>query len=208
MNRILYNLKNVFIVIVRICFMSVLEIEDFSCAAMIRHAAAEHIAALIPADEHGLVGFGNNERLAVHLLMLNKEVMRNVFAYRVIGIDRPYAAFFADFSPLKIAGAARKTSERKRVMRGVKCDKAHTVVYSLNNAVNNFGKNGTVCNVSPPDKDVGIVQNLLRKSVFGHIESCNANFKIVAGKSVFESGMYSFGIYFRNRRLIFLTSKF
>ena len=61
MNRILYNLKNVFIVIVRICFMSVLEIEDFSCAAMIRHAAAEHIAALIPADEHGLVGFGNNE---------------------------------------------------------------------------------------------------------------------------------------------------
>mgnify|MGYP000525620155 CR=1 FL=1 len=41
--------------------MSVLEIKDFSRAAMIRHAAAEYIAALIPADEHGLVGFGNNE---------------------------------------------------------------------------------------------------------------------------------------------------
>ena len=107
MNSILYNLKNILVVIVRICFMSVLEIEDFSCAAMICHAAAEYVAALIPTDEHCLVGFGDNKRFAVHFLMLNKEVVRNVFAYRVIGIYCPYTALFAYFSPLKIAGAAR-----------------------------------------------------------------------------------------------------
>ncbi len=62
--------------------------------------------------------------------------------------------------------------------------------------------------MSPPDKNIGVVQNFLGESVFGHVERCDAEFEIIAGETVFQRGMYPLGIYLCDCGFLFFVNVF
>ena len=95
--RILYDLLNVFISECRIGFVTGLEIEDLSMTASPGAAASEYLAALEPTKENNLLGRGNVEHFAVHLLRVENEGLVNSCGDWVIGLDGPALSFRAYF---------------------------------------------------------------------------------------------------------------
>ena len=109
-HRILYDLLNVFISECRIGFVTGLEIEDLSMTASPGATASEYLAALEPTKENYLLGRGNVEHFAVHLLRVENEGLVNSCGDWVIGLDGPYALSFL-CSPFKRAGGSHQLLE-------------------------------------------------------------------------------------------------
>ena len=78
-------------------FVSRLEIEDLSMTASPGAAASEYLAALEPTKENNLLGRGNVEHFAVHLLRVENEGLVNSCGDWVIGLDGPALSFRAYF---------------------------------------------------------------------------------------------------------------
>ena len=69
------TLLDVRVVIGRIGLVAGAEVEDVAGAAALGQARAEHFAALEPGDEHRLERLRHGELLAIHLLVLELEIL-------------------------------------------------------------------------------------------------------------------------------------
>ena len=75
-------------------FMTGTEVENLALVTAIRYAAAEHFAALEPADEDQLVGSGNVEAFAVHFFVGDDDFfIRQAVHNGMGGIDDPQDFF-------------------------------------------------------------------------------------------------------------------
>lgn len=91
--------------------MAGLEVENFSQIPVERDPAAEDIASLKPADEHGGIRFRNAERLRVHFLAIEEELLRDSVGYGMGGGGGPHPALLVGFPPAKAARCSQKAHE-------------------------------------------------------------------------------------------------
>ena len=82
---------NRFVIEYREGFVTRLEIEDPAVAAVEGTAGAEHLAALVPAHKHYLVGLGDAERLCIGFDAVKLEISADTLRDRMCGVYRPYA---------------------------------------------------------------------------------------------------------------------
>jgi len=75
------------------------EVEDLAAASLVDAAGAEDFAAGEPADEDQLVGLGNEEVLAVGLLMLEDDLLADAAGNRMALLDDPEDLLVAGFAP-------------------------------------------------------------------------------------------------------------
>jgi hypothetical protein len=91
------------------------------------------------------------------------------------------------------------------VVTGVKNYKPHTrknvELYTLNYLIWNL----TVSHMSPPDKNVGVLKDLLGKSAFLVVKSCGANFDIVALEEICYVTVNSSGVILKYRGMSFFV---
>lgn len=90
MDGVADDLKNFRLIIDGEFLMAGLEVEDTSVATEEAAAGAEHIAALVIADEDQLVGFGNVEGLAVGFYMVDLDEAANALRNGMRRIADPY----------------------------------------------------------------------------------------------------------------------
>ena len=159
-------------------FVTGLEVEDFADAAEEGAAAAEDVAVLIPAREDKLIGLRDAERLAVHFLYTEVEVLRNTLSERVLGHDIP-DDFALIIAPGELTGGADYVSEGLGHMRGVETYEAHAFVpdavsYFLSEFVLDF----SVAHMTPPEEDVGVAQEGVRETLIRVVERYGADFHV------------------------------
>ena len=147
-----------------------LEIDQLARALVVASAASEHMSVLKPTAQQQLVGLRNIERLCVKLFIINKEVIGNTCKDGVSGVHVPDDLPLVS-SPGQITCRAENTLEGLGVMRGMKRKEAHAVIYySLENLFNKLVLHLAVSQVSPPDKNVGIIENLICKTLLGIVK--------------------------------------
>ena len=77
------------------------------------------------------------------------------------GIADPNAFFLSGFTPGERTACAHEAFEDFRVMRRMQRDKSHSLPNAFDDAIDNDVGNLSVRDVSPPDDDVGFVQNFV-----------------------------------------------
>ncbi len=90
-------------------------------------AAAEDFPALEPAEEDELVGRRDVEMLAVHLLVLELDLLRQPGRDRVPGCHDPEPLALVGVAPLEVAAGAHQAHEDLGEMRRMEHDQAHAV---------------------------------------------------------------------------------
>jgi hypothetical protein len=111
------------------------------------------------------------------------------------GIKTPYPATLTHISPYQITGGTHESFEYFRMMTRVKNYKSHTLVYTLIYAIYNIISDLTVLGMTPPEKNVGVVEHFLRKTMlFILIKPCGADFKVVCRKSSLKLLVNTVGI--------------
>ena len=112
-------------------------------------------------------------------------------------------------SPSEIARRSAKTLEDLAVMCGMQGDKAHSAVNVTADHLCVFVSDLIMCFVSPPDKHIGIGQYFLGNTLVFIIKCGIAYGNIVMpGKKLSYTAVYSLGIYFSYRGLIFFMTVF
>ena len=154
--------------------MAGLEVEDPAHAARPGAAGAEHLAAGEPADEHQIVGLGNVEVLAVHLLVGQLEGLGNAPGDGMGGAGAPHAGAIA-LAPLEAAGGAQNRLHGLGRMGGMQADEAHALEHSVLHALHDLIGNAIVRHVRPPDQHVRVIQHLLRQAALGHAQRHGAH---------------------------------
>jgi len=151
----------------RIGFVAGPEIKDFAIAALPGATGTKNFAALKPAEKNNLVRVRDGERFAIHFLVGNFEIAVDALCDGMARIANPDAFFLAGFAPGQRTGGAEQPLEDFRVMSRMKDDEAHTLKHARLDAINDLVVDVSVGGVSPPGQDVGLVENLLGKAVFG-----------------------------------------
>ena len=195
-DSVLDNLNNGIVVIAADGLMAGMEIEYLTKTALEGDTAAEYVTALEPADEYYLIGSGNVEELTVHLLLVQHEVERDTLCDGMCGVNGPYVnVLTGKLSPGKVAGSAEKATEGKRSVCGVKGDKTHTLKHALAYLINYHGVYLVVKTVAPPDKNVGVVEKLVRQTVSLILLKISGSYlKIILCKSLLKEGVDTAGI--------------
>ena len=109
-NSVLDDSLHVFILVGGIGFVSGLKIEDLAVAAGERTTAAEDLAAVEPTDKNDVIGRGNVESLAVHLLGLKHKGLGHTRRDGMVGRNSP-DSLSCLVTPLEIAGSTHKATE-------------------------------------------------------------------------------------------------
>ena len=104
------------VVVDRVLLVAGAEVEDPPGAAPEAAAAAEHLAARERADEHELVGRGDVEVLAVHLLRLDHDRLRHAGGDRMRRVHGPHQLALALVAPAQAARGAEQAAEHLRVV--------------------------------------------------------------------------------------------
>ena len=150
--------------------MTGLEVEHTSRAAEEGASGAENISVLIPSLEDMCVGLRNLEGLSVKLLFGKLEMCRDTCRNRMRRHDVPVDLLLI-VTPEKVARGADDCAEGLGMMRAVECDKAHAAdINSLADALNEIVLDFAVVHVTPPKKDIGIIEHLIRQSLIGIVK--------------------------------------
>ena len=113
---------------------------------------------------------------------------------RVGGVGDPDAAEISVLAPVDVAGRAHKIAERLAVMPGVKDYKTHTLENAVAYAAGDLFGNFVMSHMSPPDKHVGVVKNVLGQSAFGILQGGGAHLYILAGEKTRDRLVDAFGV--------------
>ena len=143
------------------------EVEDPAGAAAEAAAAAEDLAAGERADEDELVGRRDVEVLAVHLLGVELDRLRDAGGDRVRRVDAPHELALALVAPAQAARGAEQPLEDLRVVAGVEHEQAHAAEHGGVHAVDDRVVDLVVGDVAPPGQHVGGVEHVLREPVLG-----------------------------------------
>ena len=186
-NGVANDRLNVGNMICRICLVTGLEIENFSISATECRAAAERLAALVPADEYQMLGLGDTERLGVHLLVRNFNISAESAADRVRRIADPQTFEITVFTPADIAGCTHEQLERLGMVSRMERDEAHSLEDVVANACGNLIGDEVMRHVSPPKQDVGVAQDLFGQTAFGIVERDGSNRYLVRAQKIGDS---------------------
>ena len=131
LDRVGEHAPDVRVVVDGVVLVAGAEVEDPARAALEAAAAAEHLAAGEGADEHQLVGRRDRERLAVHLLRVDHDRLRDARRDRVRRGDGPHQFALALVAPAQVAGGAEQAAEDLRVVPGVQDEQPHAAEHRL-----------------------------------------------------------------------------
>ena len=186
-------------------FVTRLEIEYSSVAAVEGTACAEYLAAFVPAHKYYLVGLGDAKRLCIGFNAVKLEISADALRYRVCGVYRPNALKIAVLAPREVASGSHKRLKDLRMVRRMEADDAHTLQNRFLNAVDYLVGHAVVAHMSPPDKHVGIIENFLSKTAFLVVERCGADGDIVAFKKIRDRLVNTLGVYLLHENLAVKT---
>ena len=144
-------------------------------------AGAEDLAAFEPGDEDGLHRLGDEEGLAVHLLVGELDAVAEAAEDRVGAVDDPEALALAGLAPAQGAGGAHEADEGLREVAGVEHDEAHALVDPLGDAVGGGVVDLGVGLVAPPEEDVGVLEPGGGEAVLGLVEGGGGGVDAVVG---------------------------
>ena len=190
---VLDNLLNVLVLEGLVGLVTGLEIENSAVSACECATASEYLAAVEPAHEDYILGIGNIEGLAVHLLGIENEGLVNSRSDGVVGLNSPDALSCA-VSPLEITGGAAELAEDLGVVARMENYESHSAENSLMYSVNYLIGYLVMSHVSPPDHNVGVVHYCLSKTALLVVESCGANLDVVALKYACEVSVKTAGV--------------
>ncbi len=156
------------------------EVEDPAAAAVVGDARAEDLAARERGEEHLLVGARDVELLAVHLLPVDDDRMRDPLGDLVLRRDGPDQLALAVVPPLQRAGRAHQAREHLRVGAGVQDDVAHAGVHVADHARDDLVGHLAVRDVAPPVEDGGGGEALLGEAVLILLEGRGVHARVVA----------------------------
>ena len=154
--------------------MTGLEVEDLTAATLIAAAGTEHFTGVIPSQEHQLVGFRNREGFTVALFHGNLKMSRQALGNGVSRIDHenPFSGIIV---PGQVTGGTHQLPEDLGVMRGVQSHQAHTLHDMVIYPVNHLVRNPVVAHMTPPEQNVGVIQNLISQAAVGIIQGSGTN---------------------------------
>ena len=176
-----------------------LEVED-APAAHEAAAGAEHLSAGMPGDEDQVVRLGDEELLAVRLVVRHLEVVADALGDGMARARHPEALHVPVLAPAEhVRARAEQAGEGLGGVRGVQGDEAHAVVDALADLGYHLVGNLLVRHVSPPEQDVGVVQDLVRQAVLGLVQRGGAHGHVlVLGKEVGDGAVDAVGVDGRN----------
>ena len=190
---VLDNLLNVLVLEGLVSLVTGLEVEDSAVSACEGATASEYLAAVEPTHKDDILGIGNIEGLAVHLLGIENEGLVNSRSDGVIGLNCPDALSCA-VSPLEITGGAAELAEYLGVVARMENYESHSAKYSLMYSLYYLIGYSVVCHVSPPDHNVGVVNYCLSKTALLVVKSSGANLDVVALKYACEVSVKTAGV--------------
>ena len=129
--------------------MTGLEVEDLAVFAVEGHTGAEHLAALIPGDEHNIIGIGNAERLTVGLVMGQLKITAQTLCDRMRRLYDPDTLHIAVLAPVQVAGGTHQEAERLGMMTGMQEDNTHTLLHRISYTECNLIGNLMVRSMTP-----------------------------------------------------------
>ena len=208
MNSILQNALNVLVIEGTARLVTGLEVEDLTETTGECCTCAEDVTAFIPSAEDKIVGIGNVEGLSVELFLLELELIGNTCSDGVRGLEIPHN-LLEFIAPGKVTGSTYDTLEGLGVMSRVASDKAHTVVNSLTYILNSVIAYCVVVAMTPPHKNVCVVENLVGDTVIGIIEASEADFNVVTlAEEVSDSAVDTLGVDSCDIGIVFLVLEF
>ncbi len=151
------------------------EVEDLPEAATVRHPAPEHLATGEAGDEHELVGCGDVEVLAVHLLLGDDDRVRDPAGDGVLRVHGPDEFLVVLAPPPEGAGGAHQLPEDLRPVAGVQDHEPHPGEHVLVHAVHDGVVDVLVGGVPPPGQDVGLGEDLVGEAVLGLLHGRGAD---------------------------------
>ena len=168
---------------------------------------------LKPAHEHQLIRLRNCEGLAVHFLAVCQiNVLADAGSDGMRRVDIP-KNFVLVVTPQQIAGGTDDCLEDLGVVTGVQCDEAHALaVYALSDFLDQFIRHLAVCNVTPPQQHVCVIEHLIRQTVIRVVQRCGADIQLVVdiqlAQKLCNQSMQAFGINFGDSGLALLVAIF
>ena len=140
--------------------------------------------------EDHLLGGRHIERRAVHLFGFDDEVIDSFCNWVPRGADSDGLAVVG-FSPaaFEVSGAAEDGFEGLAVVAGVEADEAHSLLVDLGfDHFGDFVVYFAVPGVTPPDEDVGVVEDFLGDALVLFVEVGDFDFKFAACVEGVDSG--------------------
>src|SRR5690625_2256511 len=156
------------------------EVEDLALAATEHGPGAEHLSPGVGGDEHQLVGGGDVEHLAVHLLLGHDDRMRDAAGDGVGPVDGPHPLLLAVIAPQQVAGGAHERLEGLGVVGRVQRDEAHALVDAAHHALADLVGDVAMGHVAPPAEHVGLGEGLLGQRLVDVVEQGDAHLGIDA----------------------------
>ena len=157
--------------------MSWLEIEDLSISSGPGTAGAEYFTATEPAGKDYIVRFRNIKIFSIHFFGTDFEVCRDSLCNRMSRCCCIHT-FIIIVAPLQRTAGAKQQAQRFAQVCRVQSDKSHAAKHTLVYFFGKFIRNSIVCHMSPPDQNIGGIQQFVRQAVVRHIQS-NQSYLIV-----------------------------
>jgi hypothetical protein len=155
-----------------------LEVDDRAQAPLPGAQAAEHLAAREPADHQQLVGLGDVEPLAVHLLLGELDGLADAVQHGVARPQVPEPLVGAILAPLERAGGAHQPLERLGEVARVKDDQAHPAQHRALHPVDDGVAHLGMRLVTPPDQRVRGRQDVGGQTVLRLVERRGAHIRL------------------------------
>ena len=138
-------------------------------------ARAEHLTAAEGAEEDQLVRGRDVEELAVHLLLVDNQRVRDAAGDRVGRVDRPDQLAVVGGAPPERARRPHQGREDLGPMSRVQDDQAHAGEHVALHPPDDLVPDLVVSRVPPPGEDIGLLQHLVGQAVVGVVEGCRTD---------------------------------
>src|SRR5699024_4614788 len=185
------------------------EVEDLPLAAAEGAAGAEHLSPAEGGDEHELVGDGDVEVLAVHLLLVDHDRVGHALGDRVGGVHRPHQLAVGLVAPPQSAGGAHQAGEGLGPVTRVEHHQPHAGQHVLLHPLGDLVGDLAVGHVPPPGEDVGLREHLLREAVLGVVQEGDAggdSVPVVGDDAVADRRVHAVGIELAHARVTLLVA--
>src|SRR6266540_3329488 len=194
-DRVGDDLLDLRLVVCRVLLVTRPEVEHPALAAAVAAAGPEHLAAGERAHEHQLVRLRDVEQLAVHLLALDHQRMRDALGDRVAGGNRPEQLAVVVGPPLERAGGAHQPDEDLAEVGRVQRDQAHPGQHVPLDPLDHSAAALAMRGVTPPGEHVGPGEHVVGQPVLRLLEprrtdhDVGAEFRPQAGRDGLVHGV-------------------
>ena len=171
------------------------EVEDFTMTTTVGTTAAEYFPTFKVTQVYQLIWSRYIEELAVHFLFIQCDRWIDTLRDRMIRVNTPQNFLFVCDTPFQIAAGTHQLLERFGEVSGVQHDQSHAFLNTSYNGFSNIIINEVVCSVSPPQHNIGRVQNGFCQTMLILIQCCCAAGEPFFGQSVCKYFVNSIRVY-------------